>query len=102
MIFGDVENGRRRRFQAPGGFELEAGELQHVKLRGRFQQRQCRQADIAADADLPARGARHLADQRGDGTLAVGAGDRHDRRLRLAAEQLDIADDFHARLGRFS
>lgn len=95
MVFGNVQDGRRRRPQAVGGFQLEARQLQHVQPAFLAQQAQRRQADIAADAHRPAGRLRHLAHQGGDGALAVGTGDRHDRRLGFAAEQLYVADDFH-------
>ena len=100
MIFGHVQDGRRRRPQAIRRFQLEAGQLQHVKLAFLTQQAQRRQADIAAHAHRPTGGFRHLAHQGGNGAFTVGAGDRHDRRLRFTAEQFDVADDFHAGIRR--
>jgi hypothetical protein len=66
----------------------------------RIQQHQRRQADIAANADVHARRFRHFAHQGGDGAFTVRTGNRDNRRLRFAAEQLDIANDLNARICR--
>ncbi len=93
MIGRDVEDGRRRQLQRLGGLELEAGQLQHVELGLRVEQVQRRRAEVAADAGAQAGGQRHLADQGGDGALAVAAGDADHRRRGGAGEQLDVAED---------
>ena len=68
-------------------------------------ERQDRGADIAAELHVVARARREMRDQRGRGRLAVGAGDRDERRVGrvqppLAAEQLDVADDLDGRAAR--
>ena len=68
-------------------------------------QRQDRGADIAAHLGVVAGDLHQMRDQRGGGRLAVGAGDRDERRVRrvaasLAAEQFDVADHLTAGLPR--
>ena len=60
-------------------------------------EREDRGADIAAELRVVVRACEEMRDQRRGGGLAVGAGDRDERRVRrgaapLAAEQLDVAD----------
>jgi len=100
MVLSHVEDGCRDGFQAGGRLQLETGKFKHVQFARRIQQHQRRQADIAANADVHARRLRHLAHQGSDGAFSVRAGNGDNRRLRLAAKQLDIADDFHASVGR--
>ena len=62
-----------------------------------------RHANIAAQRDLPPRLPQDMGDQRRRGRLAVGAGDRDERRFRgaggaLAGEEFDVADHRDARL----
>ena len=64
-------------------------------------QRQDRGADIAADLRVHAGRGHKVPDQSRGGRFAVGAGNGDERRIgramrALAAEQLDIADDFDA------
>ncbi len=99
MIFRNVQNRCRHGVQAGGGLQLEAGELQHVQLTVAVEQHQRRQTNVAANANVNARRFRHLADQLGNGALAVRAGDRNHRCLGFAYEQFDIADNLHASFG---
>ena len=67
--------------------------------------RQDGRADIAADLDVDSRMSKKMRDERGSGRFAIGAGDRDEGRAArdfaaFAAEQLDVADDFDARLAR--
>ena len=71
MIFGHVEDRRRNRPQAGGGFQLEAGKFENVQLAFSIQQHQGRQANIAADADVYAGRFRHFTHQGGDGAFTV-------------------------------
>ena len=100
MVLSHVEDGCRHRLQAGGGFQLEAGELQHIQLSIGVQQHQRRQADIAAHADVNSSGFRHLAHQGSNSAFAVRTGNGDNRRLRFAAEQFDIANDLYASVGR--
>ncbi len=103
MVVGDVEDGRRRRIQRPGGLQLKTGKLQHPDLRQRIgilrihQGRQGRRRNIAGNADGLARGAQQMAGQRGGGGLAVGAGDGQHRNIpaqtaQRLGKQFDLAD----------
>ncbi len=100
MFISTPTLGSRRRRQV----DLERRHLDHVDaLGGGRLQRQDRGADIAAHLDVAARLGEDVGDQRRRGRLAVGAGDRHERRVRrqraaLPAEQLDVADDRDARV----
>ncbi|SSK28672.1 Uncharacterised protein [Klebsiella pneumoniae] len=100
MVLSHVEDGCRHRLQAGGGFQLEAGELQHIQLSNGVQQHQRRQADIATHADVNSSGFRHLAHQGSNSAFAVRTGNGDNRRLRFAAEQFDIANDLYASVGR--
>ena len=92
---------RRRRL------ELEARQLEHEHVGPRprpppavvrRQHVEHRVADVAGDDGGEARGAAQRAGERGDGGLAVGAGDREHLLLRrqCAREELDVADEFGA------
>ena len=100
MIFGDVKDRRRGRPQAGGGFQLEAGKLQDIEFALSIQQHQRRQANIAPDANVQPRRFRHFSHKGSHGAFTVGTGDRNNRRLRLAAEQFNIADNFYPRIRR--
>ena len=77
--------------------ELERRQLEHVQVgRAAIEQVERRLAEVAADAHAHAGALGHAAEQRGDGALAVGAGDADDRRVRGTREQLDVADDVEA------
>ena len=95
MIFTDVQYRGHLGVQRLGGFELEAGQFQHVQIGALIEQIKRRRPDIAAHRHLPAGLLGHGADQGGHGALGVGAGDRHDWRSRLAGEQFDVADYPH-------
>ncbi len=60
-----------------------------------------RLAEVAAGKRGASRGGGELGDQRRHRALAVGAGDRRDRRLRLARKELDVADDGQSAPARF-
>jgi hypothetical protein len=87
---GGIERGRE--------VDLVGRHLDDVDAaRARRFQRQDRGADIAAHLGVVAGDLCEMRNQRGRGRLAVGAGDRDERRVgrvtaTLAAEQLDIAD----------
>jgi hypothetical protein len=62
-------------------------------------------ADVAADAHVASGHGADVADQRGGGRLAVGAGDRHDLRalvlgrgVHRAGEEFHVAEDLDARV----
>ena len=106
MVFGDVEQDPDRGIERRRKIDLERGALDHVHAarRGR-QQRQDRGADIAAELRVVVRGLEQMRHQRRRGGLAVGAGDRDERRVGrdvapLAAEQLDVADHLDRRVAR--
>ncbi len=101
MVFADVQAGGHFGVEQLGGFQLEAGEFDHVQLDIISQQIQRRGTEVAAHGNLAPSRCGHLADQGGHGALGVGAGDGDDRRLRFASEQVDIAGQFGATLGRF-
>jgi hypothetical protein len=83
------------------GVKLERRQLQHVQIRGpAIQQIERRLAQVAAHAHAHAGALGHAAQQRGDGALAIGAGDSHHRRVGGAREQLDVADDVQAARAR--
>src|SRR5690349_5572211 len=96
MIRRNVEYRRRRQLQRLGGLELEARQLEHVKLCSSIEQVQSWRAEVATDADAQPCGFRHLADQRRHCALAVAASDADHRRLRRTREQFDVADQLDA------
>ncbi len=100
VVGRDVEHARHRRVQRVGGLELVARQLEHVEVGHRaFEQVEGRFAEVAARNRAAARRVRELGQQRRDRALAVGAGDRGDRRLRLTGEQLDVPDHRQAAAG---
>ena len=106
MVFGDVEQDADRGIEARREIDLERRALDHMHapLRRRLQ-REDRGADIAAELHVVVRRAEQMRHQRRRRGLAVGSGDRHERRIGrglapLAAEQLDVADHLHRRVAR--
>ncbi len=84
-----------------GGFELEAGKLQHVPLvraRGLHHRRR-RRSDVAAHLRGDAARLENMTGQRGGRGLAVRAGDADDLALKKPACQFQIADHAHAARG---
>src|ERR1051325_1895783 len=68
-------------------------------------EREDRGADVAAELRVVVRAGEQMRDQCRGGRLAVGAGDRDERRVRrdaaaLAAKQLDVADDLDRGVAR--
>ena len=119
MVFRHIEDRGGIRIEASGRFELKTGQFQHPHLRCRrrslfdfIQGIQHRQANIAGDTGGQAGDAAHVAAHRGDGALAVAAGDRNHPhrpirgrrggtlgidRVNGAREQFDIPRHFDAR-----
>ena len=86
--------------QRPGGLELVAGQLEHPGAR-RVSRNQSslvglkhRGRDVAGHLAVHAGAAQQVAGERGDGGLAVGAGDREHRARAPSChgEQLDVAE----------
>ena len=107
VVGRDVEENADRRVDARRKVDLERRALDDVEAtRPRRVEREDRGADIAAELNVAIRLLEKMRDQRRRRRLAVGAGDRDERRRRhmgppLAAEQLDVADHLDAgRLGR--
>ena len=102
VIFGDVEQDADRWIERRRQIDLVRRHLDHMHAaRARRLEREDRGADVAAHLHVVAGFAHQVRDQRGGGRLAVGAGDRHERRVRrsaraLAAEQFDVADHRNA------
>ncbi len=91
-----------RRPERPRGLELEARQLEYVERRhGPREQVERRLAQVAAGERRAARGGSQLGHHRRHGALAVGAGHRRDRRLRLARKELDVADHGQSATARF-
>ena len=106
MVLADIDEDADGRIERGREIDLIGRHLDHMHAaHARRLQRQDRGADIAAHLGVVARDLHQMRDQRGRGRLAVGAGDRHERRIRrkalaLTAEQLDIADHLDAGLAR--
>ena len=96
VVGADVQHRRRGRAQRIGRLELEARKLQDVQLAVAPEQRQRGRAQVPPGPDPHSRAPRHLREKRRDGALPVGAGDRDDRRIGRAGEELDVAGDRHA------
>ena len=104
VVCGDVQHGRRDRFQARRRLELIARQLEDEDIGpalARFVLRQNvedRVADVARDDCRESRRACERAGERGDGRLAVRAGDCEHflRRRQRAREKLDVADELGA------
>ena len=95
MIFADIQYRRCRRRKAMRGFQLEAGQLQHIKIRFRFtEQIKRRCTEVAANQRALVSVIEQMRGQRRDCRFAVRAGNSNDRRPCFAHEQFDIADDF--------
>ena len=92
MVLGEVEMYADVRLEALGALELVARDLGHHRVEfapGRLDQRR---AEIAADENAPSRGLENFADERRHRALAVGAGDRDDRRGDETAAQFQLAN----------
>ena len=106
VVLADVEQNADRRIERRREVDLVGRHLDHVHAaHPRRLQRQDRGADIAAHLGVEAGDLHQMRDQRGRGRLAVGAGDRDERRIGrvaapLAAEQFDVADHLDAGLAR--
>ena len=106
MVLADIDEDADGRIERGREIDLVGRHLDHMHAaHARRLQRQDRGADIAAHLGVVARDLHQMRDQRGRGRLAVGAGDRDERRVGreappLAAEQLDVADHFDAGLAR--
>ena len=103
VIGADVQDRRGAAVQCGRGLELKARQLQHVQLGALGEQIERRLAQVAAGAHAHPGALRHARHERGDGALAVGAGDADHRCIDRAREQLDVAHDREpaaARLGK--
>ena len=96
MILAEIENHRGLRSQTVCRLELETRKLEDVELCTVVKQLEYRLAKIAADTCMNACRSGHFAEQRRDSALAVGTGNCNNGRLRLAQEQLDIANHLGA------
>ncbi len=98
VVFADVEQNADGRIERRRKIDLVRRHLDHMHPpHPRRLQRQDRGADIAAHLGVVAGDLHQMRDQRGRGRLAVGPGNRNERRIRrvtasFAAEQFDIAD----------
>ena len=102
VVGRDIENGRGTRIQARSRLKLVTRQFQHIHLGLRHaQQIERRHTDVAANGGIETRFPTHLANQARDRTFSVRAGDGHDRRLRHAREQLDVAHHLDATLDGF-
>ena len=72
--------------------ELEARHLDHRDVQFASDRIDQRRAEIAADEDAASRRLQNLAEQHRHRALAVGAGDRDDRRVEEAAREFDLAN----------
>ena len=106
VVFADIEQDADGGIERGRKIDLVGRHLDHMHPpHPRRLQRQDRGADIAAHLGVVAGDLHQMRDQRCRGRLAVGAGDRDERRIRrvaapLAAEQFDIADHLDAGLAR--
>ena len=104
VIGGDVEQRGDARMESVGRLELKAGGLDHAEAA--VSAAGVPTASASGSPRLPPtkvgrpRRAQHVADQRRGGRLAVGAGDRDDRRRDEPRGQLHLAGDGHARRPR--
>ena len=95
VVGRDVEDDGDCGMELLGGFELEAGDFEDGPgvVGAVVDQRDDRDADVAADQRGQAGLLQDFADQRGGGGLAVGAGDGEDLALEEARGQFEFADD---------
>ena len=104
MIGRKIGEDTNVRFQARHQVDLERGQFKHVDaVLHRLIEQEHRFADIAADFRVKACRLQHMADQRGGGRFAIGAGYADDpctRHHGFARENLGVADDFNARVAR--
>ena len=99
VIGRQIDQRADRRLERRREIDLERrafDDMDARKRRGR--QIEDRHADVAAHRDVAPRFAKDVGDQRGGRRLAIGAGDRDQRRVRraggaLARVELDVADD---------
>ncbi len=102
MIFADIDQDTDGRIERRREIDLVGRHLDHMHAPlARRLQRQDRGADIAAHLGVVPCHPHQMRDQCGGGGLAVGAGDRDERRVRrvtlsLATEQLYVADHLDA------
>ena len=96
MVLGHIENRGHFCTQAVGGFQLEAGQFQHIQPGLIVKQFQRRHTQVAADARVHPAGIRYLTQQGGHCALGIGAGDGHQRLAGRTGEQLNVADHFFA------
>ncbi|MNO94874.1 hypothetical protein D3C76_865030 [compost metagenome] len=95
VVFADVQHGGHFGIELVSGFQLEAGQLQHIQLHLIPEQVEGRRTEVAAHGHALARLGSHFTDQGGDGAFGVGAADGDDRRLGMAGEQLDVTRQGH-------
>jgi hypothetical protein len=106
VVLADVKQNADRRIERRREIDLVGRHLDRMHApHPRRLQRQDRGADIAAHLGVVAGDLHQMRDERGRGRLAVGAGDRDERRIgrvaaALAAEQFDVADHLDAGLAR--
>ncbi len=77
MVFADIQHSGGIRMQAGSGFQLEAGEFQHIDFSAAIQSLKYRQADIACHHGALACGLAHLTHQGSHRALAIGTCDRN-------------------------
>jgi len=95
VVFADVQHGGDFGVELVCGFQLEAGQLQHIQLHLIAQQVQGWCAEVTAHGHALARLGSHFADQGGHCAFCVGAADGDDWRFGMAGEQLDVARQGH-------
>ena len=106
VIFAQIDPHANRRIERRREVDLIGRALDHICAPGPGRlERQDRCADIAAKLNIHAGCRQDVRDQGRGGGLSVGTRDGDEARVRsmqaaLAAEQLDVADDFDARPAR--
>ena len=95
VVGGDIEQQGDIGPEVPSGIELKTRYLKDdgIGLRAVHEVVEERRADIAADKHLLLCGAQELADQGGDGGLAVGTGNGDHRSLQDRGSQSQFTED---------
>jgi hypothetical protein len=94
VVGSDVEQHRHVDTKLVGGVELEAGDLEHQRVRVALTEHVAhRRADVPRHHHIHARGLQDVADDAHRGRLAVGSGHADDARTGVVKRELHLADD---------
>src|SRR5438105_9145499 len=93
MVIGQIQMYSDPRLEVSYPLELKARYFDHRNFVRTIHRVDQRHAQIATDEWIHAARGQHLAQQRRDGTLAVGPGDADDRAGQTTRRQFELADD---------